>query len=73
MLLDDKLDSKESRWAMNALKSSVEDDGDLYMDEKIVFLLLMEISIDRHSKILGKKGKKEEYSSATLKDRFSLM
>ena len=51
MLLDDKLDSKESRWAMNALKSSVEDDGDLYMDEKIVFLLLMEISIDRHSKI----------------------
>ena len=70
MLLDDKLDSKESRWAMNALKSSVEDDGDLYMDEKIVFLLLMEISIDRHSKILGKK---EEYSSTTLKDRFSLM
>ena len=70
MLLDDKLDSKESRWAMSALKSSVEDDGDLYMDEKIVFLLLMEISIDRHSKILGKK---EEYSSATLKDRFSLM
>ena len=70
MLLDDKLDSKESRWAMNALKSSVEDDGDLYMDEKIVFLLLMEISIDRHSKILKKK---EEYSSATLKDRFSLM
>ena len=70
MLLDDKLDSKESRWAMNALKSSVEDDGDLYMDEKIVFLLLMEISIDRHLKILGKK---EEYSSATLKDRFLLM
>ena len=70
MLLDDMLDSKESRWAMNALKSSVEDDGDLYMDEKIVFLLLMEISIDRHSKILGKK---EEYSSTTLKDRFSLM
>ena len=40
MLLDEKLDSKESRWAMNALKSSVDDDGDLYKDEKIVFCYL---------------------------------
>ena len=55
---------------MNAWKSSVFDDGDLYMDEKIVFLLLIDISIDGHSNILGKK---EEYSSTTLKDRFSLM
>ena len=34
MLLDDRLNSKESRWVMNAWKSSVFDDGDLYMDEK---------------------------------------
>ena len=70
MLLDDRLNSKEPRWVMNAWKSSVFDDGDLYMDEKIVFLLLIDISIDRHSNILGKK---EEYSSATLNEWLSLM
>ena len=55
---------------MNAWKSSVFDEGNLYMDEKTVCLLLIDISIDRHSNILGKK---EEYSSATLNEWLSLM
>ena len=67
-LLDERLESRESRWVRKACMSWALDDGDLYMDESVNFLLLSEIEMVRHSNIFGMNV---ESSSLTLKVKWS--
>ena len=38
-LLDDRLKRRESRWVRKACMSWALDDGDLYMDENVIFVV----------------------------------
>ena len=65
-LLDDRLKRRESRWVRKACMSWALDDGDLYMDENVIFLLLSVIEMVRHSNIFGMNVVS---SSLTSKDK----
>ena len=55
MFLDERLKRRESRLVRKACISAAEDDGDLYIEDRHIFLLLMVIEMVKHSKIFGMK------------------
>ena len=64
------MNSRESRWVRKACESWALDDGDLYMDENVIFLLQSVMEMVRHSNILGMKV---ERSSLISNERLSRM
>ena len=64
------MNSRESRWVRKACESCALDDGDLYMDENVIFLLQSVMEMVRHSNILGMKVVR---SSLISNDKLSRM
>ena len=58
MILYSRLKSRESRWERKVCMFAALDEGNLYMDEKIAFLLLKVTAIDKHSNNFGMKVEK---------------
>ena len=54
--LEEILKRSVSRWERKVCMSSVFEEGDLYREENMVFLLFLATSIERDSKSLGMNG-----------------